>query len=64
MGGLVWQLSSKAWQHAETPTSWGMFVYGEDTSKVPMMAVLGDLFFDGFKFAEKVWSVVDERRSL
>jgi hypothetical protein len=41
MGGLVWPFFARASQVAEIPSSKGILVYKEDTSKVPMMAVLG-----------------------
>ena len=39
--GEVWLLSVKALEHPSIISSWRMLVYKEDTSNVPMMAILG-----------------------
>ena len=41
MGGVVCPALDKATEQARTPSSCGMLVYRDETSNVPMMAVLG-----------------------
>ena len=62
-GGDMCPVLAKAAEQARIPSSCGMFVYRDETSNVPMIAVRGSVFFF-FQFPQKIWGVVDVRWDL
>ena len=53
MGGDVCPALAKAAEQARIPSSCGMFVYKDETSKVPIMAVVGIVFSIPSSFCRK-----------